>query len=63
MDFDPLAIQTLGASLKTIVDIAKGIREAKSTAETESKVTALQAALLGRSKFGPLSDKCSVRIT
>ena len=47
MDFDPLAIQTLGASLKTVVDIAKGIREAKSTAETESKVTDLQAALLG----------------
>ena len=47
MDFDPLAIQTLGASLKTVVDIAKGIREAKSTAETEIKVTDLQAALLG----------------
>ena len=46
MDFDLSAIQTLGTSLKAALDIAKGIREAKSSTETESKVTELQAALL-----------------
>ena len=47
MDLDLSAIQTLGTSFKTLVDIAKGIREAKSATEQESKVTELQAALLG----------------
>ena len=46
MELDLSAIQTLGTSLKTVLDIVKGIREAKSTTETESKVGELQAALL-----------------
>ena len=46
MDWDLSAIQTLGTSLKTVVEIVKGIREAKSTTETESKVVELQAVLL-----------------
>ena len=46
MDWDLSAFQTLGTSLKTALDIVKGIREAKSATETESKVAELQAALL-----------------
>ena len=45
MDF--AAIQTLGTALVSVVDIVKGIREAKPGTDADSKMAELMTALLG----------------